>query len=897
MYENWFLDYASYVILERAVPSLQDGLKPVQRRILHAMKQIDDGRFHKVANIIGYTMQYHPHGDAAIADALVNLGQKELLIETQGNWGDIRTGDSAAAPRYIEARLSQFAREVAFNPDITEWELSYDGRKKEPVALPVKFPLLLAQGIEGIAVGLSTKIMPHNFNELIDASIDVLQGKETRILPDFPTGGLADFNEYNRGQRGGRIRLRCHIEVQDKKTLVIRDVPYGTTTHSLIDSIVKANDKGKIKIKRVIDNTAEHVEILVELAPNTSPDMTIDALYAFTDCEISIAANTCVIVDDKPQFLSVDDVLERSTHNTVELLKRELEIRLHELQEKILFSSLEKIFIEKRIYRKIEECETWESVLETIDKGLEKYKKQFYREITQDDIIRLTEIRIKRISKYDSFKADEQMRKLQEEKEEVEYNLDNLNDYAIRYFRDLKKRFGQNRERQTEIRSFDTIEVSKVAVANQKLFVNWQEGFVGYGLKKTEAEQIGECSDIDDIITFQKNGKYMVHRIAEKTFVGKDLLHAAVWKKNDERTTYNVVYWDPASKRAYAKRFQVPSVTREREYDVTTGAKGAHILYFSANPNGEAEVVNVTLTPGSKAKKKVFELDFANYAIKGRNSKGNIVSRYPVRKVAKKAEGHSTLGGLHIWFDETVGRLNKEERGTYLGEFQGDDRILALYRDGTYVMTTYELTNRYDPDEIVKVEKFDPQTVVSAIYYSPTRKSNFLKRFQIETSSIGQPFKFISDEKGGKLIHVTTAATPYLYFKARTSPKGEKEEVELNLLQQVGIKGWKARGNKFPYFDITHIKEEDLGPTEEAYASEAVGTEAQDGANDQSDGHEHEPSTEEKGGFDRVQPEEESNESVDIGESVEWDVNKNDGDESGDDDGEDDSSDGQTSLF
>ena len=608
MYENWFLDYASYVILERAVPEIADGLKPVQRRIMHAMKEMDDGRFNKVANIIGTTMQFHPHGDAAIGDAMINMGQKDLLIETQGNWGDVSTGDRAAAPRYIEARLSKFALDVVFNAQTTEWQLSYDGRKKEPVSLPVKFPLLLAQGVEGIAVGLSTKILPHNFIELIKGSIEVLKGRSPKILPDFPTGGLADVSEYNRGMRGGRVKVRARIEVLDKKEIAIREIPYGTTTTGVIESIIKANDKGKIKIKKVVDNTAKDVEIAITLASGISPDITIDALYAFTDCEVSISPNTCVIQEEKPQFLNVNDILKYNTFQTVDLLTRELEIKKGELKEKLLFSSLEKIFIENRIYRDIEECETWEAVIETIDLGLEPFKKDFYREITEEDIVRLTEIKIKRISKFDSFKADELMKKLAEELDEVEHHLANITDYAIAYFQNLLDKYGKGRERKTEITTFDNIKATEVVVNNQKLYVNRKDGFVGYGIKRDE--YVSECSDIDDIIVIRKDGKCMVSRIQEKVFMGKDILYAGVWNKNGERMVYNLVYTDGKSGRTYIKRFNVLAVTRDKEYDLTKKAvKGTKVLYVTANPNGEAETITVKLTSGSKARKKVFDFD------------------------------------------------------------------------------------------------------------------------------------------------------------------------------------------------------------------------------------------------------------------------------------------------
>ncbi len=803
LYKDWFLDYASYVILERAVPALNDGLKPVQRRILHSMKRMDDGRFHKVANIIGHTMQFHPHGDAAIGDALVNLGQKELLIETQGNWGDMRTGDSAAAPRYIEARLSKFALEVAFNPDITEWQLSYDGRQKEPVHLPMKFPLVLAQGAEGIAVGLSTKILPHNFNELLDASIEILKGQPVQIFPDFPTGGLVDVTNYNDGKRGGRIRVRARIEVVDKQTLAIRDVPYGVTTSSLIDSIIKSVDSGKIKIKRVVDNTAQEVEILVDLQPGTSPDVTIDALYAFTDCEISISPNCCVIYEDKPHFMSVVELLKASTEHTVHLLKRELEIKKGDLAEKLFFSSLEKIFIENRIYRQIEECETWEEVIETIDKGLEPFKPQLLREVTRDDIIKLTEIKIKRISKYNSFKADELIRQLQDEMQQVEYHLAHLTDYAIAYFSKLKEKYGKNKERKTEIRTFDEIQVSRVAAANQKLYVNRKEGFIGYGLKKDEF--VSECSDIDDIIVFRKDGKFVVTRVSDKTFVGKDIIHVAVWKKGDTRMTYNMMYYDSKSGKTYAKRFNVTAVTRDKEYDLTRGGKDSKVLYFSANPNSESEIVNVVLSPSCKARKKKFEYDFGQLAIKGRGSQGNVVTKWPVRKVVQKEVGESTLGGMDIWYDPIVGRLNVEKRGRYLGQFDNGDLILVITKDGRYELTNYELTNRYDPEQVVVLEKFDPQSVISAVHYDGESKNFYVKRFKIETQTVGKLFPFISSAKGSRLVLATTQKEPVIeveYLKGR--PKKEfSEKVKMNDL--VDVKGWKARGNRLSRFQVTYV--------------------------------------------------------------------------------------------
>lgn len=796
MYQNYFLDYASYVILERAVPLLYDGLKPVQRRILHAMYDMDDGRFHKVANIIGQTMQYHPHGDAAIGEALVNLGQKDLVIETQGNWGDIRTGDSAAAPRYIEARLSKFALEVSFNPKTTEWQLSYDGRKKEPVALPMKFPLLLAQGVEGIAVGLSTKILPHNFCELILGSIDILQGKETQILPDFPTGGTLDASDYRAGMRGGRVRARATIEMPNKSTLLVTSIPFGTTTGSVIESIIKANDKGKIKIKKVVDNTAQHVEIQIDLPPGVSPDVTLDALYAFTDCEVSIAPSACVIIDDKPYFLSVDEILKASTHNTVSLLKQELEIELAELKEKLLFASLEKIFIENRIYRDIEECETWEAVISTIDKGLEPYKQLFYREIVTEDILKLTEIKIKRISKFDSFKADELMRGLEEQIQKTEHHLAHIIDYTIDYYRNLLNKYGKGRERKAALKAFDTIEVNTVAVANQKLYVNRKDGFVGYGLKKDE--YVCDCSDMDDVIVFLSDGKYKISKVSDKAFFGKDILHVEVWKKNNDRMVYHAIYRDAETGNNYGKRFNVTAITRDREYDITKGAKGSKLLHFSANPNGETEIVGVFLTQGCKAKIKTFDFDFGQLAIKGRDSQGNIVTKYPVRKIVRKSVGNSSLGGRKIWLDESVGRLNNDNRGRYLGEFDTNDKILVIRKEGTYEITNFELTNRYDLDKILHIGQFDAETIVSAIHFDGKAKDYFVKRFLIETTTEGKTFSFISQEPGSKLIFVSLADEPWIHY---TYQKGSgknvvTEEQEVNLATFIEVKGWKALGNK-----------------------------------------------------------------------------------------------------
>ncbi len=803
MYENWFLDYASYLIFERAVPAINDGFKPVQRRIMHAMKEMDDGRYNKVANIVGSTMQYHPHGDMSISDAMVNLGQKELLIDMQGNWGDMRTGDRAAASRYIEARPSKLALEILFNPQTTEWKQSYDGRKKEPVTLPVKFPLLLAQGVEGIAVGLSTKILPHNFCELIDASIKHLKDKPFKLYPDFLTGGILDITDYNQGKRGGKVKVRARIEEYDKKTLVIKEIPFSTTTSGLIESIIKANDKGKIKIKKVVDNTAKDIEILVSLAPGQSPDITIDALYAFTDCESSISPNACVIVDEKPLFLSVYDILRINTDNTVKLLKQELEIRKDELLEKILFSSLEKIFIENRIYRDIEECETWEAVIDTIDKGLEPFKPQFYREITKDDIVRLTEIKIKRISKFDAFKADELMNKLQEELAEVEHHLANLIEYAIAYYENLLAKYGKGKERKTEISSIETIAATVVAANNQKLYVNRKEGFIGYGLKKDEF--LCECSDIDDIIAFRKDGKMVVSRIQDKVFMGKDILYAGVFRKGDERMTYNMAYVDGKSGKTYVKRFNVTAITRDKEYNLTKSDKGSRTLHFSANPNGEAESITVYLTSGAKARKKVFDFDFADLEIKGRGAGGNTLTKYPVRKVAFKAEGKSTLGGVDIWYDEIVGRLNRDKRGAHLGNFQADDKVVCIFKDGSFELTSFELSNHYTPNNIEIIEKHNPEKVISAVYLDGESKVYYVKRFVVELSPLNKVYKFISESQGSKLLAVSTNESPEIELNYKK--KGERTKSTKNMLLNglIDVKGWKAQGNKFPEQIITSI--------------------------------------------------------------------------------------------
>ncbi|HEX5625612.1 MAG TPA: DNA gyrase/topoisomerase IV subunit A [Saprospiraceae bacterium] len=805
MYQDYFLDYASYVILERAVPAIEDGLKPVQRRILHSMYEKEDGRFHKVANLIGHTMQYHPHGDAAIGEALVNLGQKDLLIDTQGNWGDSRTGDSAAAPRYIEARLSKFALDVAFNPDTTTWQLSYDGRNEEPVSLPMKFPLLLAQGVEGIAVGLATKILPHNFIELIKASIQVLKGKKIELYPDFETGGSINVAEYNQGLRGGRVKVRAKIEVEDKKMLVIRELPFSVTTGSLIESVVKASDKGKIKIKQISDNTAKDVEIRIEIQPGVSPEVTIDALYAFTQCEVSISPNACVIVDNKPLFLPVPEILRISTFHTKDLLQRELEIRRAELLEKWHLTSLEKIFIEQRIYRDIEECTSFEQVLEVIEAGLKKYvatpsmaksaaagKIKLNREILHEDLVHLTEIRIKRISKYNKFQTDESLKTLEGEILQVNHHLENLTDYAIAYFERILEKYGKGRERKTRLTEFESIQAVQVVANNSKLYVNREDGFIGYGLKKDEF--VRECSDIDDIIVFRADGKMIVSRIAEKTFVGKDILHVDVWKKADERTTYNMIYLDGESGRAMAKRFNVTSITRDKEYDLTKGHPKSKCLYFSANPEGEAEVVSVFLTPGCKAKIKSLDFDFSELEIKGRSSLGNIVTKYPIRKIVLKEKGKSTLGAQQIWYDENTGRLNTESRGKFLGGMNRGDRIIALYKSGGYEITEYDLNNRYAYEDLLHIAKFDPDMVVSAVYYEGEKGWSMAKRFKIETSTLATRFQFVTDHKDSKVYFATTHPNPEVLF----SYKRRKERMDeiLTINEFVEVKGWKAIGNR-----------------------------------------------------------------------------------------------------
>ncbi len=818
MYKNWFLDYASYVILERSVPAIEDGLKPVQRRILHAMREMDDGRFHKVANIIGNTMKYHPHGDASIGDALVGLGQKSLLIDTQGNWGNILTGDSAAAPRYIEAKLSKFALEVVFNPKTTRWQASYDGRNKEPITLPVKFPLLLAQGVEGIAVGLASKILPHNFVELIDGSIDVLKGKKTNIVPDFPSGGMADFSNYNGGLRGGKVRVRARISQLDKKALVITEIPYGTTTTSLIDSIVKANDKGKIKIKKVEDNTAEHVEIIIHLASGISPDKTIDALYSFTDCEVSISPNACIIEDEKPKFLDVNEILRICTQQTLDLLKMELEIKKAELLEAWHFSSLEKIFIENRIYRDIEEEETWEGVISAIDKGLEPHKKKLKREVTEDDIIRLTEIKIKRISKFDSFKADEHIKGLEDALDQVQHHLDNLVDYAIEYYKNLKKKYSEGRERKTEIKPFDNIEAARVAVKNEKLYVNRAEGFVGYGNSLKKDEFICECSDIDDVIIFREDGVMMVVKADDKTYVGKNVIHVNVWKKSDERTIYNMVYRDGPKGKTMVKRFAVTSITRDKEYDLTAGTKGSSVLYFTANPNGEAEVITIHHKALPKIKKLNFDFDFSELAIKGRNSKGNILTKNPVRKIVKSEEGVSTLGARKIWFDDTVQRLNVDERGELLGEFLGEDLILTVMQSGEYKLTPYSLDTHFDEDMIL-IEKWNPKKPLSVVYFDGDKKLYYVKRFLVEKTD--KKVKFISEHENSQLEIVSSDWIPQIQLNFRKEQNKDQREPEvINMVDFISVKGLKAQGNRLTTHTLNSVDLLEPLPYEEPEESE-----------------------------------------------------------------------------
>ncbi len=807
-YKNWFLEYASYVILERAVPALEDGLKPVQRRILHSMKEMDDGRFNKVANIIGQSMQYHPHGDASIGDALVNLGQKDLLIETQGNWGDVRTGDSAAASRYIEARLSKFALEVAFNAKTTEWQLSYDGRKNEPVNLPMKFPLLLAQGADGIAVGLSTKILPHNFCELIDASIKYLRGRKFELYPDFQTGGMIDVSGYNEGKRGGKVRVRAHVEELDKKTLVIKDVPYGVTTTQLMESITKANDQGKIKIKKVTDVTAKDIEIQIDLAAGISPDITIDALYAFTDCEVSISPNACVIENHKPRFMGVQELLRCSVDNTKQLLQRELAIRLAELEDKWHYSSLEKIFFEEKIYKELEQKhETWEHVIEAIDKGFTPFKKKLKRAIEREDILKLTEKPVRRIYRLDINELNQQIKGIEADIEQVNHDLAHLTDYAVAYYDNLLKKFGKGRERKTEIKEFDTIQVKQVAIANTKLYINRAEGFIGTGLKKDEF--LGECSDYDDIIAFTKAGIMKVVKVSDKTFIGKDIIHAAIFEKNDERTTYNMIYLDGKSGISYAKRFNVTGVTREKEYDLTKGSEKSKVHYLSANPNGEAETLKIVLSPNCTARIKELDFYFEELEIKGRSSMGNQVTKYPIKTVKLKEAGKSTLAGRKLWFDDKFGRLNTEEKGQYLGMFE-DEKILVIYNDGSYELTDTEITQRFEPEKIALVEQFDPNKTITAVYLDADKGQYNIKRFKIETTTLKTQFLFIKEGKENRLEAVTTETEPILVVQ--TGRGQQVRKAKFKVAKMVEVMGWKAVGAKLTDFNKSIEMEWEIRP-------------------------------------------------------------------------------------
>ena len=798
MYKEWFLDYASYVILERAVPSLEDGLKPVQRRILHSMKEMDDGRYNKVANIIGNTMKYHPHGDASIGDALVQLGQKELLIDMQGNWGNTLTGDRAAAARYIEARLSKFGLEVVFNAKTTEWIKSYDGRNNEPVNLPVKFPLLLAQGAEGIAVGLSTKILPHNFIELIDASIRVLQGKKTNILPDFLNGGLGDFSDYNEGMRGGKIRVRARIRKEDAKTLVIHEIPFGTNTSNLIDSIIKANDKGKIKIKKVEDNTAAEVEIVIHLPAGISPDKTIDALYAFTDCEISISPNACIIENNEPKFITVNEMLKNNTEDTVRLLKMELDIKLGELQEQWHHSSLEKIFIENKIYIEFD-GKTYEEAIEVTHELLKPHVKHLVRAVTDEDVVRLLEIKMRRITKHDGDKADSYILSLEEQIAEVKNKLANLIEYAIEYFKNLKKKYGEGKERRTEIRTFDQVDKAKVIISNKKLYVNREEGFVGTTLKKDEF--VEDCSDIDDIIVFRRDGVMMVSKAADKHFFGKDIIHVAVWKKGDKRTIYHMIYQDGTTGAAYMKRFNVTSITRDKEYDLTKGTKGSKVHYFTANPNGEAEVVQVALRPRPNIKKLKFEIDFGELLVKGRGSNGNRASKYLISKVTQKEQGDSTLSARKLWYDDIVRKLNVEERGEFLGEFKGDDRILVITQAGEYRLYPFDL-NIHFAEDMIHIEKWNSDKPMSVIYWDGEKENYYVKRFLLEDSN--NPVVFISEHPKSFLEIASTDWKPVvnLQFDGRAN---KRDDEEVNLEEFIAIKGMKALGNKLTNYKLKSI--------------------------------------------------------------------------------------------
>lgn len=851
LYENWFLDYASYVILERAVPEVTDGLKPVQRRILHSMKQLDDGRFNKVANIIGHTMQYHPHGDASIGDALVQLGQKDLLIDTQGNWGNVLTGDSSAAPRYIEARLSKFALEVVFNPKTTPWKLSYDGRNKEPITLPVKFPLLLAQGVEGIAVGLASKILPHNFIELIDSCIDILRGNDFEIYPDFQTGGLIDISKYNDGARGGKVRIRARIKKLDNKTLVIHEIPFGVTTSNLIDSVVLANDKKKIKIRKIDDNTAAEAEIMVHLVPGTSPDQTLDALYAFTQCEVPVSPNACVIMDGKPQFLDVKEILRISTRHALDLIRRELEIRMGELQDQWHSSSLEKIFIEFKIYRKIETSETWEEVMDAIEKGLAPHRKKLLRDVTVEDITRLTEIKIKRISRFDANKADEQILAIENEIDEVRNHLEHLIDYAILYFEQIRKKYGKGRERKTEIRNFDTIEAASVAAASQRFYINREEGFAGTSLKKDE--YVCDCSDIDDIILFREDGTCLVRKVESKFFAGKDIVYINVFKKNDERTIYNMIYRDGKKGAYYVKRFAVVGVTRDKEYDLTKGSQGSKVVYLSANPNGEAEMLKVFLRPKPRMKKTAFEFDFSRVTIKGRSSLGNILTKNPVRQIVKKEHGVSTLGARGIWFDESVKRLSADERGSYLGAFEGDDKILTIHKSGVYKLYNYDLSTHFDEDMFF-ILKYDPKLIVSVIYYDGNTGSYYLKRFNIELSD--KAMNFLNDHKESRLVEVSLDWLPRLELSFQEKSGKIRENEIINVAEFINVKSFRAKGRRLSDHPVDKIlwqepfpykPEEELPAEDEQIEELEVSEEEAVDESGETDGNiEEEPSSEDQ---------------------------------------------------
>lgn len=804
MYKNWFLDYASYVILERAVPHIEDGLKPVQRRILHSMKRMDDGRYNKVANIVGHTMQFHPHGDASIGDALVQLGQKDLLVDCQGNWGNILTGDRAAAPRYIEARLSKFALDVVFNPKTTDWQLSYDGRNKEPITLPAKFPLLLAQGAEGIAVGLSSKILPHNFNDICDAAVKYLHGEEFKLYPDFPTGGSIDVSKYNDGQRGGQLKVRAKIEKLDNKTLVIREIPYGKTTTTLIDSILKAIEKGKIKARKVDDNTAAQVEIQVHLAPGVSSDKTLDALYAFSDCELNISPNCCVIEDDKPQFLTISDVLRSSVERTKGLIQKELEIRKSELLEQLHFASLEKIFIEERIYKdkEFENAPDMDAACEHIDERLTPYYPKMIREVTKDDILRLMEIKMQRILKFNKDKADELMAKIKAEIEEIDRDLNNMVEVTAKWFTYLKEKYGKNHPRLTEIRNFDTIEATKVVEANEKLYINRQEGFIGTGLKKDEF--VCNCSDIDDIIIFYKDGKYKVVKVADKLFVGKNIMHVDVFKKNDKRTIYNAVYRDGKQGYYYIKRFNVPSITRDREYDLTQGKPGSRVNYFTANPNGEAEIIKVTLDPTPKLKNIFIEKDFSTILVKGRTAMGNILTKYPIHRISLKSHGHSTLGGRKVWFDPDVNRLNYDDHGRLLGEFNEDDSILVVLKSGEYYMTNFDVNNHYE-DNILRIEKFEPHKIWCAVVRDEDQKGiPYIKRFIFEMTKRKQ--SYIGENPKNVLLLLTDTKSPRLLltFGGLDSFRGT-QEIDVN--EFALVKGYKARGKRLTTFQLDKLEE------------------------------------------------------------------------------------------